>query len=82
LTAAHSEPERDMHEFTREDVDLEAIRERLRKMTDDQLTRYGKSAAYMADPVAQRGQVRETYRVQLAEARAEWRRHETVKSQR
>jgi hypothetical protein len=36
-------------------------------MSDEELRRYGRAAAWMADPVTQRGQVLETYRVQLAE---------------
>jgi hypothetical protein len=63
-----------MHRFTREDIDVEAIRQRLRGMSDEELLRHGRAAAWMADPVAQRGHVRKTYRVQVAEARAEWRR--------
>jgi hypothetical protein len=63
-----------MHRFTREDIDVEAIRQRLRGMSDEKLREYGRAAAWMVDPAAQRGQVRDTYRVQLAEARAEWRR--------
>jgi ATP-dependent DNA ligase len=58
-----------MYDFTREEIDLEKIRARLRKMTDDQLVRYGKSAAFMA-----KRDDRETWRVQLNEARAEWKR--------
>jgi hypothetical protein len=58
-----------MYDFTREDINLEAIRERIKKMTDDQLLGYGRSAAWMAER-----NDRETWKVQLAEARAEWRR--------
>jgi hypothetical protein len=53
-----------MYGFTRESVDLEAIRKRIAKMTDDRLVRYGKSAAFMA-----KRDDRETWKVQLNEAR-------------
>lgn len=58
-----------MYRFTRTDIDLEAIRDRLRKMDDEELLRYGKAAASMASSSS-----RETWTVQLREARAEWRR--------
>jgi len=58
-----------MYGFTRENINLDTIRERIAKMTDDQLLAYGKSAASMAERSD-----RETWKVQLAEARAEWRR--------
>jgi hypothetical protein len=61
-----------MHRLTREDIDVEAIRLRVRGMSDQELREYGRAAAWMADPVARRGQVLETYRVKLAEAPAEW----------
>jgi hypothetical protein len=34
-----------MYNFTREDIDLEAIRARLARMTDAELEKYGQSAA-------------------------------------
>jgi hypothetical protein len=55
--------------FTRDTIDLERIRARIKKMTDEQLTAYGRSAASMVERSD-----RETWRVQLEEARAEWRR--------
>jgi hypothetical protein len=63
-----------MHAPSGDDLDLAAIRERLRKMSDAQLERHGRAAAYMASPAASYGPVRATYLVQLEEARAEWRR--------
>jgi hypothetical protein len=41
-------------------------------MSDDQLRKYGEAAAWMAAH-----STRETWRVQLEEARAEWRRRRT-----
>ena len=58
-----------MYGFTRENIDLEAIRERIAQMSDEALERYGRSAAWLAE-----NDNRETWKVQLAEARAEWRR--------
>ena len=58
-----------MYDFTRNDIDLEAIRKRIAAMSDAQLLEYGRAAATMASRSK-----RETLRVQLAEARAEWRR--------
>jgi hypothetical protein len=58
-----------MHSFTREDIDLEAIRGRIARMSDSELLKYGQSAAWMAERSD-----RATWRVQLEEASAEWRR--------
>ncbi len=57
--------------------DVNQLRERLQKMTDDELRKFGRAAAHMVSPKANMGQPpRETFVVQLAEARAEWtRRH-------
>jgi len=69
----------DSQQFTNEEsVDVEAIRSRLAKMSDEDLIKYGRAAANLCDPIAQRGEVRETFRVQLAEARAEYRRRHPV----
>jgi hypothetical protein len=55
--------------------DVEELRERLRKMSDDQLLKFGKSANYMCRPVANLGNPpKEAFVIQLREARAEWRR--------
>jgi hypothetical protein len=58
-----------MYSFTRTDIDLEAIRARIARKSDAELRKYGEAAAWMAAH-----STRETWRVQLAEARAEWRR--------
>jgi hypothetical protein len=49
-----------MYNFTREDIDVEAIRGRIARMTDGELKKYGESAAWMAEH-----NDRETWRVQL-----------------
>ncbi len=56
------------------ELNLTAIRARLRKMSDAQLAKYGRDAAYMASPAASYGPPRATWLLQLAEARAEWQR--------
>ena len=58
-----------MYRFTSAVIDLDAIRERIKKMNDDRLLAYGRSAAWMVERSGG-----ETWKVQLAEARAEWRR--------
>jgi hypothetical protein len=55
--------------------DVETIRTRIQKMTDEQLLRYGVVARYMSSPEANPGKPpREDFVIQLDEARAEWRR--------
>jgi hypothetical protein len=52
------------------EIDLEELRSRLRKMTDDDLLRFGKAARFMCrDKVP-----RQVFLIQLDEARAKWRR--------
>jgi hypothetical protein len=58
-------------------VDLEALRARLRKVSDMELRAFGKDARYMCSPAANLGKPpREPFLIQLAEARAEWKRRE------
>ena len=58
-----------------DDIDVKAVRERLQKMNDEQLVKFGKAARYMCSPKANRGRPpREEFVIQLKEARAEWRR--------
>jgi hypothetical protein len=52
-----------MYNFTRKDIDLEAIRTRIAGMSDRELLKYGQSAAWMAGH-----NDRATWRVQLEEA--------------
>jgi hypothetical protein len=55
-------------------VDVEALRERLRKMTDRELLRFGKDNRYMCSSYANLGKPPlEGFVIQLREARAEWR---------
>jgi hypothetical protein len=53
---------------------LEAIRERIRKMTDAELIEYGRTARRMANPRRNYGAPNPAFAVQLDEAKAEWRR--------
>ncbi len=63
-----------MYEFTSDELDIAKLRERLHRMTDRDLQRFGLAASRLSDPVIQRGIVRTVFVVQLEEARAEWRR--------
>jgi hypothetical protein len=56
-------------------VDIEALCERLRKMSDAELLRFGKSAKYMTSRYANMGKPpQEAFVIQLHKARAESRR--------
>ena len=65
-----------MHRFALDvPVDLEELRERLRKMSDEQLRRFSRAAQYMCSPAASGGKPpREPFVIQLEEAKAEWGR--------
>jgi hypothetical protein len=53
----------------------EELRARLQKMSDADLLKFGKGAAHMCKPVPNSNRpIREVFREQLREARAEWRR--------
>jgi hypothetical protein len=55
--------------------DVQALRTRLRKMTDEELRKFGKAARYMVSPKANMGKPPlPDFVLQLDEARAEWRR--------
>jgi hypothetical protein len=53
---------------------IEQIRERLRKMSDREPREYGRATAHMADPKNNYGNPNPAFKIQLDEARAEWRR--------
>jgi hypothetical protein len=56
-------------------LDLGQLRTRLQKMSDAQLLEFGRAARYMCTPEANIGKPpREEFVIQLAEARAEWKR--------
>jgi hypothetical protein len=59
------------------ELDLEALRARLRRMNDRDLLRFGKSARYMCSPEANLGkEPRQVFVIQLREAVKEWRRRQ------
>jgi hypothetical protein len=56
------------------EVDLEGLRARLRKMSDEELRRFGRASQYMCSPEANLGKPpRKPFVIQLEEARAEWK---------
>ena len=56
-------------------VDLEQLRDRLQRLSDTDLIRFGRSAKYRCTPEANLGELpRPEFVLQLREARDEWRR--------
>jgi hypothetical protein len=63
---------------------VEDFRKRIQAISDEDLVRTGKAAAYMADPKysADGRTVEPVFKIQLQECRAEWRRrHPRAESQ-
>jgi hypothetical protein len=61
------------------ELDLEQLRQRLQKMNDAELLRFGQAAKYMCSPEANLGHPpRDAFVIQLREARAEWKRRNPV----
>jgi hypothetical protein len=59
------------------ELDLEQLRQRLRKMNDAELLRFGQAAKYMCSSEANLGHPsRESLVIQLEEARKEWKRRQ------
>jgi len=57
------------------ELDLQALRARLRHMSDRELLRFGKSARCLCSPEANLGkEPRPVFVIQLREAQDEWRR--------
>ena len=55
-------------------LDLEALRARLRRMSDRELLRFGRAARYMCSALANYGKApRREFEIQLREAENEWR---------
>ena len=65
-----------MHDLADEnELDFDARRTRLRRMSDRELRCFGKSARYMCTPEANLGkEPRRVFVIQLREAAEEWRR--------
>jgi hypothetical protein len=57
-----------------EPENVEQIRERIRKMPDAELRKYGRAARDLSDPKKNFGPPNPAFKFQLDEARAEWRR--------
>lgn len=56
-------------------IDLEKLRDRLRKMSNEELRKFGKSCAFMGTPEARLGKApSQDFVTQLEEARQEWNR--------
>ena len=65
------------------EVALESLRARLRKMSDQELLRFGQAAKSMSSPSAYFGQPpRQTFVIQLEEARAERERRKSEKERK
>jgi hypothetical protein len=59
-------------------LDLDELRKRLRKMSDNDLIKFGKDCAFLCSPKQDFGKPPDkVWSVQLTEARAEWRRRHT-----
>jgi len=69
----------DMSQLSQETpIDQKQLRERLRKMSDSELRRFGRAALDVCKP--HRGvPTREVFVIQLEEARAEWKSRKTAK---
>jgi hypothetical protein len=61
---------------------IEQIRERIRKMSDAELRKYGRAAQNSSDREKNSGPRNPLFQVQLDEARAEWRRRHPAASGR
>jgi hypothetical protein len=58
-------------------LDVTGLRTRLRKMSDQELRKFGEAARYMVSPTANMGKPPlPNFVLQLDEARAEWRRRQ------
>jgi len=63
------------------DFDRDALRTRLRKMSDVELREFGKVARYMVSPTANMGKPPlNVFVTQLAQARVEWQRRNQKKA--
>jgi hypothetical protein len=66
-----------MHRFAHDtefdEADLSELRARLRRMTDAELQRFEAAAKYMCSPEANYGTTKQEFRIQLREAKSEYR---------
>jgi hypothetical protein len=61
-----------------EPENIDQIRDRIRKMSDAELRKYGRAARDLSDPKKNR-KLNPAFQIQLDEARAEWRRRHPKK---
>ena len=62
-------------------LNVDELRTRLRKMSDEELRKFGKAARYMVSPTANMGKPPlPDFVLQSEEARAEWRRRRQCRS--
>jgi hypothetical protein len=65
-------------------LDLDQLRESLKRLSDQELIRFGKASRYMCSPEAQpfggKHPPEQVFVVQLEEARKEWRRRKADKT--
>lgn len=68
-----------MYDFAKKaPIDLLALRERLCRMSSEELREFGKAGEYMCSPHANFGKApREEFLIQLREAKEEWKRRAT-----
>lgn len=66
-----------MYRFTKDEIDLDELRGRLRKMTDGELLAFGRAARNMCSPHFGKPP-REAFVIQLREAREEWKRRKAT----
>ena len=63
-----------------DEINLEELPERLKKMTSAELRSFGRHAAYMCSPKTNTAQnPRQSFEIQLEEARNEWKRRTVAK---
>lgn len=63
------------HLSTEQPIDLEQLRQRLARMSDAALRRFGEASRFMCSPGANLGKPpRDVFVIQLNEARGEWQR--------
>ena len=76
----HSGLQVTLHRYQREFMiqsepqSIEQIRERIRKMSDAELCKYGRAARDLSDPKKNFGPPNPAFKIQLDETRAEWKR--------
>ena len=59
------------------ELDMDVLRARLRRMSDRELLWFGRAARYMCSPAANHGKgPRQVFVIQLGEAAIEWRRRQ------